>query len=132
MYQINAVLNPAAVDDVLEGLHEENIPGATMYEVLGKGCLEDPETPLNKKVMLIVIVKGIVQKERAMEAIRSNAQEREQGSGKMWVTPVVETERIRTGEKNIAALTEAPATYNSKTTDPDELDVYSSIDTPAS
>ena len=131
MYQINAVLNPTAIDDVLEGLHDENIPGVTMYEVLGKGCLEDHNAPLNKKIMLILIVKGALQKERAMEVIRANAQERQQGSGKMWVTPVVETERIRTGEKNLAALSDAPNVKGSKSTVVD-LDAFTSIDTPAS
>lgn len=131
MYQINAVLDPMAIDDVLEALHDENIPGATMYDVEGKGCLEDPEAPFSKKVMLILIVKGVIQKERAMEAIRANAQERERGSGKMWVTQVLETERIRTGEKDLAALTEAPEEATARKTSVD-VDTYASIDTPAS
>lgn len=131
MYQINTVLNPSAINDVLQGLHDENIQGATMYDVLGKGCLEDPDAQLSKKVMLIVVVKGTTQKDRAMEAIRSNAQELEHGSGKMWVTPVLEAERIRTGEKDLDALSQAPDLDVSHTTHVD-LDAFTSIDTPAS
>lgn len=129
MYQINTVLNPSAIDDVLQGLHDENIQGATMYEVLGKGCLEDPDAKLNKKMMLIVVVKGVTQKDRAMEAIRSNAQELEHGSGKMWVTRVLEAERIRTGERDLDALSQAPEVSLSS---PVDIDAFTSIDTPAS
>lgn len=108
MFQINAVLNLSVLDDILQGLHDEGFHGVTVSKVRGKGCLDDPEgdlAELSEKVIIKIVVADTIQKEQAMEAIRSNAQEHTtQGAGKIWVIPVLEVERIRTGEKNADAL----------------------------
>lgn len=129
MFQINAILNPSALDDVLHGLHDENIHGVTVSNVLGKGCLANLESKLSEKMMIIVVVANNSYKEKAMEAIRANAQDIGHGAGKMWVTPVLEAERIRTGEKDLDALSQARPKGTSRSID---VDVYSPIDTPAS
>ncbi|HHD79887.1 MAG TPA: hypothetical protein ENK98_09710 [Epsilonproteobacteria bacterium] len=58
-------------------------------------------------VRLDIVVSNDTYKELAKESIRVNARELEKGSGKMWVTPVLEVERIRTGETNEDALSHA-------------------------
>jgi nitrogen regulatory protein PII len=129
MFQINAVLNPSALDDVLQGLHDEEIQGVTVMNVAGKGCLDVTESELTEKVMIIVVVANNTYKEKAMEAIRANAQDIKHGTGKMWVTAVLEAERIRTGEKDMDALS---FSTDMKVTHDHDVEVFSTIDTPAS
>jgi len=129
MFQINAVLNASVLDDVLTGLEDEGVHGITVSNVLGKGCQSKHEDGLTEKIMIKVVVTGVENKEIAMEAIRANAQDTEHGAGKMWVMPVLEVERIRTGEKDQEALTHTPSEEVSHMID---LEVFSEADTPAS
>jgi nitrogen regulatory protein PII len=129
MFQITAVLNRSTIDDIVEDLIDEGIPGVTVSDVLGKGCYTDMENDLTEKAMIFVIVRDEINKEKAMEAIRANAQTMEKGSGKMWVTPVVEVERLRTGEKNGDALSSSTPVNSSSTITEEH---YDPIDTPAS
>jgi len=129
MFQINAVLNPSVLDDVLQGLEEEEIHGITISNVLGKGCLSEREDGLSEKILIKVVVADTAFKEKAMEAIRANAQDTEQGAGKMWVMPVLEVERIRTGEKDADALSHSVAEGVNHMID---MEVFSEADTPAS
>lgn len=128
MYQLTSVFNRSALADVLQGLYDEQIEGITVTDVLGKGSFGVIESDLDEKVMVTIIVSSEHFKEKAMEAIRSNTQDTGHGSGKMWVTPVLEVERIRTGEKDAAALSKS----DSNTTPHIGHEVYSAIDTPAS
>jgi len=129
MFQINAVLNRAVLDDVLQGLEEAEIHGVTVTNVLGKGCLGGRESELSEKILIKVVVAGTEYKERAMEAIRANAQDTEHGAGKMWVMPVLEVERIRTGEKDYDALTHS---VTEETNHAIDIEVFTAVDTPAS
>lgn len=129
MFQINAVLNRSVLEDVLEGLEEAEIYGVTVTNVLGRGCLSDREDELTEKILVKVVVAGVAHKERAMEAIRANAQDTDQGAGKMWVMPVLEVERIRTGEKDADALTHS---VTEEVTHMIDMEVFNEADTPAS
>jgi len=129
MFQINAVLNRAVLDEVLQGLEEEEIHGVTVSNVLGRGCLGDRDEGLSEKILIKVVVADTHYKEKAMEAIRANAQDTEHGAGKMWVIPVLEVERIRTGEKDADALTHSVADGGTHIID---QEVFSIVDTPAS
>lgn len=131
MVQVNSIIDPSALNDVLYGLEEEGIQGVTVSKVLGKGCWDGTETELTEKMMVIVIVPNEIYKDRAMEAIRANAQDIEHGSGKIWVTPVVEVERIRTGEKDLDALAKT-IVKNKRPSRPVDLDDFNTLDTPAS
>jgi len=131
MVQVNSIIDPSALNEVLHGLHEEGIQGVTVSKVLGKGCWDGTEIELTEKVMVIVIVPNEIYKDRAMEAIRANAQDIEHGSGKIWVTPVIEVERIRTGEKDLDAL-EKTIIKNKQAPRNVDMDDFNSIDTPAS
>ncbi|QOY55365.1 P-II family nitrogen regulator [Candidatus Sulfurimonas marisnigri] len=128
MFQINAVLNPSVIDDVVQGLHDEKIHGITITNVVGKGCF-NKENKLIEKVLIVIVVADTIHKEKAMEAIRANAQDIEHGTGKMWVTPVLEVERIRTGEKDLDALS---FTTKKEVLHSEKVEVFSSIDTPSS
>jgi nitrogen regulatory protein PII len=111
MYQITAIFNKLCLNDVLQDLYDKKIEGITVIDVIGKGGLgfiEENGTPdLDPKVKIEIIVSSEFYKEIAKEAIRANTQDLSHGAGKMWVIPVLEVERIRTGETNEAALTQS-------------------------
>jgi len=131
MYLLTAIFNRSCLNDVLLELKEHAIEGVTISEVIGKGGLtfiDDGTIDLDENVRLDIVISNELFKEAAKEAIRSNTRDLGKGSGKMWVTPVLEVERIRTGETNEAAL---------RHSDHDEralhFDSYfTAIDTPAS
>ena len=108
MYLLTAIFNHSCLNDVLLDLKEKGIEGITISHVLGKGGLgykkENGDTELDKNVRLDIVLSSSEYKEAAKEAIRSNTRDLVTGSGKMWVTPVLEVERIRTGETNEEAL----------------------------
>jgi nitrogen regulatory protein P-II 1 len=132
MYLITAIFNKTYLKDVLQGLYEKKIEGITIADVLGKGLFgfveSEEKVALDEKVRVDIVVSNDTYKEDAMEAIRSNAQELSHGSGKMWVTEVLEVERIRTGEKNEAALSKGKDTCDTHLYD----NYFTAEDTPAS
>jgi nitrogen regulatory protein PII len=131
MFQITAVFNRHCLNDVLRELFDNGIEGVTVTEVIGKGSLgiaEKNNAPdLYPKVMILIVVSDEKNKKTAMESIRSQTQDLGHGSGKIWITPVLEVERIRTGEKDESALTQPipRATVKSDT-------FFTAIDTPSS
>lgn len=114
MFLLTAIFNAACLDDVLTDLYRSNIEGVTISDVSGKGdrgsILDSGKTRLYKNVRLDIVISSTEFKELAQEAIRSNIRDFHTGSGKMWVTPVLEVERIRTGEKDKAALAHSELT----------------------
>jgi nitrogen regulatory protein P-II 1 len=131
MYQLTAIFNKACLSDVLQDLFDKKIEGITISDVIGKGGLgfieEGGEPELDPKVRVDIVISNDSFKELAKEAIRANTQDTGHGSGKMWVTPVLEVERIRTGEINEAALTQSHIRhYKSKD------NYFENVDTPAS
>lgn len=132
MFLLTAIFNAACLDDVLTDLYNSNIEGVTISHVSGKGdrgyILESGKTRLYKNVRIDIVVSSIEFKELAKEAIRSNIRDFHTGSGKMWVTPVLEVERIRTGETDKAALAHSELT---KTKNPDK-NSYASVGSSAS
>lgn len=132
MYQITAIFNKHCLTDVLQGLYENDIEGMTIMDVVGKGgsgyTSTDGTPDLYEKVMLLIVVSNNKFKEAAMEAIRSNTHDLGHGAGKMWVTPVLEVERIRTGEKDADALTTSEDKVSGKV----DTSFFTAIDTPSS
>lgn len=132
MYQLTAIFNKASLSDVIEGLYDKQIEGITVMDVLGKGGFafikETEKIDLDKKVRIDIILPNEKAKENAKEAIRSNTQDVGHGSGKMWVIPIFEVERIRTGELNKSALKQSHPNYKKNTSE----NYYTMLDTPAS
>jgi len=131
VFQITAVFNRHCLNDVLRELFDNEIEGVTVMDVIGKGSLgiaEKNNAPdLFPKVMLLIVVSNNAIKETAMEAIRAHTQDMGHGAGKMWTTPVLEVERIRTGEKDESALTQPIPRATAKTNT-----FYTAVDTPSS
>jgi nitrogen regulatory protein PII len=131
MFQITAVFNRHCLNDVLRELIDNGIEGVTVTDVIGKGSLgiaEKNNAPdLYPKVMLFIVVSDEKHKITAMECIRSHTQDLGHGAGKIWITPVLEVERIRTGEKDDSALSQPiPRTTPKSNT------FFTAVDTPSS
>jgi nitrogen regulatory protein P-II 1 len=127
MYQLTAIFSHSCLDEVLAELKEHKIEGVTIMEVMGKGGMAYTDE-LDRNVRLDIVVSNELFKEAAKEAIRANTRELGKGSGKIWVTPVLEVERIRTGETDEAALSHTKE--DARTLHYDNY--YTAIDTPAS
>ncbi len=112
MKKITAMIKPFKLHDVREALSDIGIQGITVTEVKGfgrqKGHTEiyrgaEYAVDFLPKVQLdIVVADGEV--ERVTEAIIATARTGKVGDGKIFVSPVEQVIRIRTGETGNEAV----------------------------
>jgi nitrogen regulatory protein P-II 1 len=112
MKKVEAIIKPFKLDDVKDALNEVGVHGMTAVEVKGYGR-QRGHTELYKgaeyvvdflpKVKIEVVVDDdLVPK--VVEAIERAARSGKIGDGKIFVIPVDEAIRIRTGERGSDAL----------------------------
>jgi nitrogen regulatory protein P-II 1 len=112
MKKIEAVIKPFKLDEVKDALNAIGIQGITVTEVKGFGR-QKGHTELYRgaeyvvdflpKVKLEIIVSdNLVPK--IIETIETTAKTGRIGDGKIFVTPVEDVIRIRTGERGEAAI----------------------------
>ncbi|MEM1377049.1 MAG: P-II family nitrogen regulator [Pseudomonadota bacterium] len=112
MKKIEAVIKPFKLDEVKEALQEVGLQGITVTEAKGFGR-QKGHTELYRgaeyvvdflpKVKIEVVVTDD-EVDRAMDAIRNAAQTGRIGDGKIFVSPIEEVVRIRTGETGADAV----------------------------
>ncbi len=112
MKKIEAVIKPFKLDEVREALSEVGVTGLTVTEVKGFGR-QKGHTELYRgaeyvvdflpKIKLEIVVADDAV-EPAIEAIIKAAHTGKIGDGKIFVTPVEQVVRIRTGETGEAAV----------------------------
>ena len=112
MKKIEAVLKPFKLDEVREALSEIGVTGLTVTEVKGFGR-QKGHTELYRgaeyvvdflpKVKVEVILQDALV-DRAIEAIVKAARTGKIGDGKIFVTPIDQAVRIRTGETGEEAV----------------------------
>ena len=112
MKKIEAIIKPFKLDEVKEALHEIGLQGITVTEAKGFGR-QKGHTELYRgaeyvvdflpKVKVEVVVKD-EDVERCIDAILKAAKTGKIGDGKIFVTPVEQAVRIRTGETGSNAL----------------------------
>ena len=112
MKKIEAIIKPFKLDDVRETLTELGITGMTVSEVKGFGrqrghteVYRGAEYAVDflPKVKIEVVLPDD-QIERTVEAIIEAARSGKIGDGKIFVLPVEEVIRIRTGETGETAI----------------------------
>ena len=112
MKLIKAIIKPFKLDDVREALSEIGIQGITVSEVKGfgrqKGHTElyrgaEYRVDFLPKVKLETVVSD-EDVENVVNAIRESANTGKIGDGKIFVVPVEQAIRIRTGESGNEAL----------------------------
>ncbi|GAP64861.1 MAG TPA: P-II family nitrogen regulator [Mizugakiibacter sp.] len=112
MKLVTAIIKPFKLDDVREALSEVGVQGITATEVKGFGR-QKGHTELYRgaeyvvdflpKVKLEVAVTDAMV-ERVVEAIQNSARTGKIGDGKIFVSPLEQVIRIRTGELDADAL----------------------------
>jgi nitrogen regulatory protein PII len=109
---ITAVIKPFKLDEVREALNAIGVGGMTVSEVRGygrqKGHTEvyrgaEYQVDLLPKIHTEVLVFDD-QLDEAMKAITTVANTGEIGDGKVWVVPVENVVRIRTGDRGEDAI----------------------------
>ena len=112
MKKIEAVIKPFKLDDVKDALHEVGVSGITVSEVKGFGR-QKGHTELYRgaeyvidflpKVKVEVVVEDVLV-ENVIEAITQAARTGRIGDGKIFVLPLDEAVRIRTGDRGPDAV----------------------------
>jgi nitrogen regulatory protein P-II 1 len=112
MKKIEAIIKPHKLDDVKDRLRQVGVSGMTVYEVKGFGRTGG-KTEVYRgssyvvdfvpKVKIEIVVKDSIVAD-TVQAIAAVAKTGKIGDGKIFVTPVEEALRIRTGEKGEEAI----------------------------
>lgn len=112
MKKIEAIIKPFKLDDVREALSDIGVTGLTVSEVKGFGR-QKGHTELYRGAEYVVdflpkikleIVLADDQIESCVEAIIKAAHTGRIGDGKIFVTPIEQVIRIRTGEEGESAV----------------------------
>jgi len=112
MRKIEAIIKPFKLDEVKEALRRVGVQGLTVSEVRGFGRQRghkevyrgaEYEVDFVPKLKL-EIVTSETQTEEVVEAILNSARTGSIGDGKVFVYPLEEVIRIRTGERGPDAL----------------------------
>ncbi len=112
MKKIEAIIKPFKLDDVKEALQEVGLQGITVTEAKGFGR-QKGHTELYRgaeyvvdflpKVKLEIVVDDAML-EKAIDAIKQAAHTGRIGDGKIFVLPVEDAIRVRTGETGVDAI----------------------------
>lgn len=112
MKKLEVIIKPFKLDEVKEALHEIGIQGITITEAKGFGR-QKGHTELYRgaeyvvdflpKVKIDLILDDDLV-DAAVEAILGSAQTGRIGDGKIFISPIEEVIRIRTGERGIDAI----------------------------
>jgi nitrogen regulatory protein P-II 1 len=115
--KIEAIVRPDRINIVIEALNEVDCRGFNVQNLNGRGQQQGVEvftgrgattatrTSLPKALITIVVTDE--DKEKIVEAILNSARSSEEGTigdGKIFVSPISEVIRVRTGERNEEAL----------------------------
>jgi len=110
MKRITAIVRTSKLDDVKEALGRIQVSGITVTEVRGHGRQkghtavyrgQEYEVTLLPKMQIDVVVAEETL-DSAVRAIIGAARTGEIGDGRVFVTPVEQAYRIRTGEQEVA------------------------------
>ena len=112
MKKVEAIIKPFKLDEVKNALHEVGVTGMTVTEVKGfgrqKGHTEvyrgaEYVIDFLPKIKIEVVLDDVLV-ERAVQAVMDAARTDKIGDGKIFVVPVEQAVRIRTGEQGPDAV----------------------------
>ena len=111
MKKIEAIIRKSKFDDVKEALHNVEVNFFSYWDVTGVGNEKEGHvyrgisystTEIQTRYLSIVVSEPFV--EKTINAILSTAATDKVGDGKIFILPVEEAYRIRTGEKGNDSL----------------------------
>ncbi|MFZ2455828.1 MAG: P-II family nitrogen regulator [Candidatus Altiarchaeia archaeon] len=112
MKKIEAVIREEKLEPVMKALEEAGFPGITAYEVKGRGkqggitlsyrASEYKVDMLPKMKLEVVVSDNVVS--QVVDIIMDAARTGKIGDGKIFVLPVSEVVRVRTGERGEKAI----------------------------
>ena len=112
MKKVEAIIKPFKLDEVKDALGEVGIKGMTVTEVKGFGRTGGKREVYRgsayvvdfvPKVKLEVVIPDTLVTQ-VIDAIEKAAQTGRIGDGKIWVVPVEDLARVRTGERGVDAI----------------------------
>lgn len=111
MKKIEAIIRKTKFEEVKDALLEADIEWFSYYEVRGVGKSRQAriyrgvmyDTSSIERILISIVVRDI-NAERTVQAIIKAAQTGEIGDGRIFVIPVEDSIRIRTGERGDIAL----------------------------
>lgn len=112
MIKVEAIIRPQKLEEVKAALDELGIAGITVTEVHGSGrqkgytqTYRGAEYTINllQKVKIEVVVPEALT-ESVVEVVQDAARTGEIGDGKIFLIPVADAVRIRTGERGDSAV----------------------------
>jgi nitrogen regulatory protein P-II 1 len=112
MKKIEAIVKPHKIEEVKEALNEIGIKGMTVTEVKGygrqKGHKEiyrgaEYQVDFMPKIKIEIVLEK-EQVDKVVETIMKSARTGKIGDGKIFIMPVEEVVRIRTGEQGTDAI----------------------------
>ncbi len=111
MKKIEAIIRKTKFEDVKEALLKANIEWFSYYDVRGEGKMRQAriyrgvmyDTSSIERVLLNIVVRD-KNVEKTVTAVQQAAQTGEIGDGRIFIIPVEDTIRIRTGERGDIAL----------------------------
>jgi nitrogen regulatory protein P-II 1 len=112
MKKLECIIRPFKLEEVKRALTNVGIRGMTVSEVRGfgrsrghtelyRGSEYTIEFVPKLKLEIMVAEEDL---DQALEAVQQSASSGKIGDGKIFVLPIDETVRIRTGEKGLAAI----------------------------
>ena len=113
MKKIEAIIKPFKLEDVKDALVEQGIEGMTVSEVKGYGRQQGHSelyrgaeyvVEFIPKVKIEIVVSNDDYLNKAIEAIKGAAKTGKIGDGKIFVSDITKTIRIRTEEEDEDAL----------------------------
>ena len=111
MKKIEAIIRKSKFDDVKEALNEVEVNFFSYWDVTGVGNEKEGHvyrgitystSEIQRRYLSIVVSESFV--EKTIQAIISTAATDKVGDGKIFILPVEEAYRIRTGEKGNESL----------------------------
>ncbi|MCD8264680.1 MAG: P-II family nitrogen regulator [Tannerellaceae bacterium] len=111
MKKIEAIIRKTKFEDVKESLMEANIEWFSYYDVRGVGKARQEriyrgviyDTSSIERILISIVVRDI-NVEKTVQAILRAAQTGEIGDGRIFIIPIEDSVRIRTGERGDIAL----------------------------
>lgn len=111
MKKIEAIIRKTKFEDVKEALHDRGIDFFSFWEVRGVGKARESrvyrgiayDTGTIERLLLSIIVRDI-NLEATIQTIIKSAKTGEIGDGKIFVSDIIESYRIRTEEKGDESL----------------------------